>query len=162
MLQRALPLRSGAEAMGVETRWWFVCAVVADDGCASLQVRMLVVAGVRPCGGVRYKCANGEDGGAVTVPICCYSGCCCRWSCAGGVAEARWSERKRTRALMDGEVSCGRDGGVSWDACAAEMVQIPAKSAAAVATEKVRAELRWWSEKVGGGGCVEGGRRGEN
>ncbi|QCE00594.1 hypothetical protein DEO72_LG7g1884 [Vigna unguiculata] len=35
-----------------------------------------------------------------SVPRCC-SGCCCRWSCAGGVAEARWSERKRTRALME-------------------------------------------------------------
>ncbi|QCD96613.1 hypothetical protein DEO72_LG6g1320 [Vigna unguiculata] len=73
-----------------------------------MEVRMLVVAGVRPRGGVRYKCANGEDGCAVTVPICCCSGCCCRWSCTGGVAEARWSE------------------------------------------------------KVGGGGCVKGGRRGEN
>ncbi|QCD78726.1 hypothetical protein DEO72_LG1g2362 [Vigna unguiculata] len=71
----------------------------------------------------------------------------------GGVAEARWSERKRTRALMAGEVSCGRDGGVSWDACAAEMVALR-RRCDAVVSGLVLLREGWRSNWCSHGCCV--------
>ncbi|QCD93138.1 hypothetical protein DEO72_LG5g1209 [Vigna unguiculata] len=76
-----------------------------------------------------------------SVPRCC-SGCCCRWSCAGGVAEARcsvwrwWWRRAR----------CRDDGGWMRGAVAAMVVVSMVCDGGAVAGE------------IGGGGCVEGGR----
>ncbi|QCE15045.1 hypothetical protein DEO72_LG11g2053 [Vigna unguiculata] len=97
------------------------------SGCVLL--RRLVVAG--DGGGKRRRCCS--------CVVCARKlhGCCCRWFCSGGVAEARWFPSLLAEAWwscggsFDGCGDCGNGGRREGDECVVEM----AAAAAAMVVE---------------------------